>query len=594
MHRVPARRNGRCTREHPQVRGPWHHRPDPRPGPRAPTSTGRVRARCYALRPVSNLWAFLLLIGPLIFVHELGHLLAAKLLDVKATRFSLGFGPPLLRVRMGETEYCLAPIPLGGYVQLLGHVPGEDVPAADLDRALPNKPLWVRIVVLAAGPLANLALPVLLYFVYFLMLAPTSLPPAVIGTVVDGSAAEQAGLQQGDRIVAIDGRDVRSWREMSEAVYEAPGVELKVQIERDDKRLDRVITPQRKMERNELGVVTPVGRLGVISWFYAPQIGIVDQDAPAYTAGLRTGDVITSINGEPVRTREELRAMLDVTGDAQVRLTYLRATRYESSFGAFLWYESAHAQLRARGGGIGTGILPANTFLRAVDPGSPAEAAGLLPGDRVLAVDGRPFQTWEYLTEALSQRQDKPFDLEVQTPGQRPRKVTITQVKQTWRDIHKQDRQAWWFGAIPYRKTFVAPTEPIRGRFTYALSSSLSATGDAASRTWTALQQMLTFQRGVEDISSVVGIYNLAGSVAEVGPGPFLELMALLSVNLCFVNLLPIPILDGGHILFFTVEAIRRRPLGLRGRQIAAWVGLTIILLLLVIALRNDIVRFYL
>ncbi len=253
----------------------------------------------YAPSVVGNFWAFILLIGPLIFIHELGHLLAAKLVDVKATRFSLGFGPPLARVRMGETEYCIAPIPLGGYVRLLGQDPSEAIAPADAERALPAKPLWARMFVLGAGPAANLLLPIVLYFLYFLMFAPTAVPPAVLGTVVDGTAADQAELRQGDRIVAIDGEDVRSWRDMSQRIAEAPGKELRVQIERDGERIDRVVTPQKRMHRNPLGVATPVGRLGVLRRFYAPQIGIIDPESAAYVEGLRTGDVITSINTFP-------------------------------------------------------------------------------------------------------------------------------------------------------------------------------------------------------------------------------------------------------------------------------------------------------
>ena len=542
---------------------------------------------------VGNFWAFILLIGPLILIHELGHLLAAKIVDIKATRFSIGFGPPLLKARLGETEYCLAPIPLGGYVHLLGLHPGEEVAAADADRTVMAKPLWARYFVLAAGPMANLLLPVALYFLYFLTLAPATLPPAIIGTVIDGTAAAEADLEQGDRIVAIEGEDIRSWREMSKAIAEAPGREVKLQIERDGKRLDRVVTPKKVMSRNPLGVATPIGRLGVLAWFYAPQVGISDPQSPAYTAGLRTGDVITSINGEPVQTAEELARMLEVTGDAQVRLTYLRPQARAGPLDAtFLWYDSAHAQLlpRTEADG-GTGLLPANTFIRAVEPDSPAAKAGLAPGDRILEVDGKPFAKWEYLADILAQRQETPVELTVVTPGQPPRRITIAQELRKWRYIYKQDRERLVFGAHPYAKGFVPPREPIRGRFTYALSAALNETAEVMSMMWTTLGQLLTLERGVEELSSVVGIYNVAGTAAEQGPGDFLILMALLSINLGVVNLLPIPILDGGHILFFTIAAIRRRPLSQRGREIAAWVGLIIIVLLMLVAARNDFVR---
>jgi regulator of sigma E protease len=540
---------------------------------------------------MGNLWAFILLIGPLIFVHELGHLVAAKLVDVKVLRFSIGFGPPLLRARFGETEYCLAPIPLGGYVSMLGQG-NEDVPAAEHDRALSNKPLWARYFVLGAGPVANLILPIFAYFFFFLQ--STTLTPAVIGTVVSGSAADAAGLLPGDRIVAIDGQDIRSWGDMSQRISESPGVDLKVQIERDGKRLDRTVTPAKKIERNQLGVATPVGRLGVLAAFYAPQIGIIDPKSPAYLESLRSGDTITSINGEPVRTVEELQRMLESTGDGLIRLTYLRSTPVQTPMGTLLWYESAHAQLLPGKGGAGSGILPANNFIRAVDPGSPAERAGLRAGDRVLAIDGQATAQWEVLQEILTQRRLEPVSLTVQSLGEEPREVSLELEIRKWRDIYMQDRQELWFGAHPFQKIYTSDPEPIRGRFTYAAGAAFEQTGDLISMMWTTLVQMLTFERGVDELSSVVGIFKVAGTAADRGPGDFLSLVALLSVNLGFVNLLPIPILDGGHLLFFTIEAIRRRPLGQRAREIASAVGLVVILLLLLIAARNDIVRYWL
>jgi len=539
---------------------------------------------------MGNIWAFILLIGPLIFVHELGHLLAAKMVDVKVLRFSIGFGPPLLRARFGETEYCLAPIPLGGYVSMLGQG-SEDIPAAEQERALSNKPLWARYLVLSAGPLANLLLPILVYFFFFLQ--HTTLTPAVIGTVVAGSAADQAGLVQGDRIVAIDDRDIRSWQDMSQRVAKSPGIDLEVHIERDGKRLDRTVTPAKKISRNAIGVATPVGRLGVLAAFYAPQIGIIDPRSPAYLEGLRSGDTITSINGEPVRTVEELQRMLDGTGDGVVRLTYLRATSVTAPVGTMLWYASAHAQLLPGKDGSGTGILPANSFVRSVEPGSPAHRAGLRAGDRILAVDGADAGQWEVLSEVLSQRRLEPVELQVQSLGEPTRTITLQLENRTWRDIYQQDRQELWFGAKPYAKIYTSEPEPIRGRFTYAVGSAVSETGAVISMMWTTLLQMLTFERGVDELSSVFGLFKVAGTAAEQGPGEFLVLVALLSVNLGFVNLLPIPILDGGHLLFFTVEAIRRRPLSQRAREIASAIGLVIILLLLLVAARNDIIRYW-
>ncbi len=544
--------------------------------------------------PVENFLAFLLLIGPLVFFHELGHLVAAKLVDVKAVRFSIGFGPALLSKRIGETEYVLAPIPLGGYVQLLGQRPGDEA-GPDADRALSNKPLWARYFVYLAGPLANLLLPLVVYFFYF-VINITMVTPPVVGTVLPGSAAAEAGLQQGDRVVAIDGRDVRSWSEMAGRVAKTPEQELQVQLERDGKRLDRVITPKKVVRRNALGVAEASGRLGVISLFYAPEIGITDPLSPAYLEGLRTGDVITSLNGEPVRTIEELERMLAVTGDGVVRLTYLRAQTQAGPGGSYLWYESHHAQLLPRKDGDSpTGILPARTFVRSIDPGSPADAAGLKAGDRILSVGGTPLEQWVQIDDIFSTHRDEAVTFEVQSPGHKtPRLVEIALGTRTWTDIYEYEHESPWLGANQYGKSAQAPPEPLRGRFTYALSAAVDETVDVTSAIWSGLVRMLTFELGVDQLSSVVGMYAVAGRAYEQGPGQFLFLIAMVSINLFIINLLPIPVLDGGHILFFTIEAVRRRPLSQRAREIASAVGLVFILILLLVATRNDILRYVL
>ncbi len=537
--------------------------------------------------------AGILLVGPIIFFHELGHLLAAKLVDVKVTRFSIGFGRPFARFQAGETEYCLAPIPLGGYVTLLGQHPYDDIPPEEADRALGEKPLWAKWLVLAAGPLANMLLPVVLYFFFFL--SHTLQPPPIIGGVFLDSPAHEAGLIAGDRIVAIEGKDVRSWYDMQRLVGDHPEDELLLQIERDGRRFERFVTPQRTFIYNQhTKEREPIGRLGILMYFVAPQIGILDETSPAYQEGLRTGDVITSINGEPVINLDDLERQLDQRPEGQIRLTYLRATPVKAQLGTLLYYESHHAQLLPRKEtDFSTGIMPGNTFVRTVEPDSPASKAGLKPGDRILEVEHQPIKLWSAFASEVSRRPEDTIHLRVQSPGEEPRDTEITPEIRSVMTAFKSPRPYVYVGVEAYQMTSLPDAEPIRGRVTYAAENAvLESTGLLRSMA-IGMKQMFTFERGMEELGSVVGMFYVAGVAAQQGPGTFLQIAAILSMSVGLLNLLPIPVLDGGHLMFYTIEAIRRRPLSQRSREIASAVGLVIVLMLLLVALRNDIVRIF-
>jgi RIP metalloprotease RseP len=159
---------------------------------------------------------FLLLVGVLVIIHEFGHFVAAKLLDVRVLRFSIGYGRPLFRIKGAETEYQLAVFPVGGYVRILGVDDAPDAEARDRGRSFANRPLWQRLVIIFAGPAANLILPILIYFVFFA--GHTELPAAVVGDVFEDSPAARAGIASGDTVLAVDGKSVRYWEELERAI----------------------------------------------------------------------------------------------------------------------------------------------------------------------------------------------------------------------------------------------------------------------------------------------------------------------------------------------------------------------------------------
>lgn len=205
--------------------------------------------------------AFVILLGVLIFVHEAGHFLIAKLVGVKVLKFSLGFPPAMVKRKWGETEYILSWIPLGGYVKLLGEDPesGDQVSPEEQPRAFTSKPLWARMAVIVAGPLSNYLLAVVLLCIGFTAGLPVL--TSSIGKVVEGSPAMKAGIQTGDQIVAIDGARIWRWDDMRGMVERSAAEPLKVTVERQGKELTLTVTPELAQQKSLLG--EEVGRIGV-------------------------------------------------------------------------------------------------------------------------------------------------------------------------------------------------------------------------------------------------------------------------------------------------------------------------------------------
>ncbi len=213
---------------------------------------------------VTSIVAAIVVLGLLIFVHELGHFLAAKRVGVGVLRFSLGFGPVLVARRIGETEYCLSAIPLGGYVKMIGQEDDGSEPEAEL-ASQPNsfavKPLWARAAIVVAGPLGNLAFAVLLFSILFATGVPVT--KAKIGDVKEGMPAAAAGLRPGDRVLAVDDRPVRRWDELSAAIRASEGRVVRLRIERDGEELVVSLRAKRTERPNLFGEPTAVYVIGV-------------------------------------------------------------------------------------------------------------------------------------------------------------------------------------------------------------------------------------------------------------------------------------------------------------------------------------------
>jgi regulator of sigma E protease len=213
------------------------------------------------------IWA-VVLFGVLIFFHELGHFILAKLVGVKVLKFSLGFGPKIIGKKIGDTEYLISAIPLGGYVKPLGEELGEEIDEEDKQRAFNYQPVWKRVAIVIAGPVFNLVLAFLIFTVFLGLKLPVAIPDldsitTTIENVMTASPAMEAGLKSNDTIVSIDGSEVNDWNEMAKVFSENPGNELKLKVKRNETLIDITVTPEPAKAKNEAGEEITIGRIGI-------------------------------------------------------------------------------------------------------------------------------------------------------------------------------------------------------------------------------------------------------------------------------------------------------------------------------------------
>jgi regulator of sigma E protease len=445
-----------------------------------------------------SLFYFLVGILILVAVHEFGHFWVARRCGVQVLRFSIGFGNALWKKmdRRNETEYVIASIPLGGYVKMLDEREME-VPEDQAHRAFNRQPLAARSAIVAAGPLINLAFAVLVYWVVF-MLGDTILRP-VIGAVTPNSVADDAGFRAGDELIALEDRKITSWEDVVIGLLEAAEGPGNVSI--------RVKTAEGQEDFRQL-------------------------QARGLTAQLESQDPF---------------------GELGVRIGPL---------------------------------LPAE--IGEVVAGEPADQAGIQPGDRILAMAGTSVADWTALVKLIKASPGKEVGLQLERAG------SILDLRITPALHQEGDQIIGRIGAgVRIPEGFASK---YRAEVRYG---PLESMGLAVDKTWQMsslmvemLWRMITGTASVEkNLGSVISIGKAAGQSAELGLTPALKLLAQISIVLGIMNLLPIPMLDGGHLTLYAIEGIRGKPLSIATQEAANRVGLSLLLALIGVALYLDIIR---
>lgn len=432
---------------------------------------------------MTTIISFIIVLGVLIFIHELGHFLVAKYSGVGVEKFSLGFGPKLFGVKKGETEYRLSLLPLGGYVKMVGESPGETISDEDRLRSFNHQPVLNRAAIVAAGPIMNLVLAAVLLPLIFMIgiQLPAYLEqPVIVGFVAPGEAADKAGIKTGDAIATMDGHPIHDWEEFLEEFALNPGKRMKAGVVREGKLLHLDIVPDTSEK-------TGVGYGGVYPPM-KPLIGDVSEGYPAKAAGITAGDLIVSVDGKPLIHWAELEDIIHKSGEKKVFVV--------DRAGETLTFE----------------VTPkfnedANVFLVGI--------------------------------------------------------------------ARKEDYITRKYGLID------------------SIVKGYDAGEEMTERLYLVVKGLVAGQYSLKTLGGPIMIAQVAGKAAETGLAEVLSLMAFLSLQLGIINLFPIPVLDGGHIMFFGLEAIKGKPLSERFMAICQQVGIALLIGLMVLVTYNDILRIF-
>lgn len=583
-------------------------------------------------------------IGLLIFIHELGHFLVAKKIGVRVLAFSLGFGPAIFKKKWGETEYRLSLVPLGGYVKLAGEGPEEEKTGESWEFS--SKSPGQRASVFVAGVALNAVLAFIAFIVAFQIGVPFITPD--VGQVMPGWPAWESGIQRGDKIVEINGSKDLDFEDLFTIVAlsnPAAGVSLKV--ERDNKTFDVTVMPKYDEEHG----IQRIGIMPATSLEIDKIFAFENNDAPARDAGIQVKDIVTAVNGKRISAEDEFREVEAMNPGKEISLTVLRDNKEvelkvtpSKVTRRMLGISCATAILDgvknnsiASSAGLmkGDEVLEINSipvtgfsdvrklvveskdetcivtvkrnnmvnlieipfkdekakeeFLGSLTPfyglkvdslveGFPAEKIGLKPGDRIISLDEKEIKEWNTLLQMVITGQGKPMVIEWMRGNER----FVSTV-----EPQKDEKSAAGRIGVKFReKTEVKQ---------YGLSGScIVGTKKAVinvQRLYLTLKGFFSKRLSTKNVGGIILIAQASYESANVGFGKLVYFLGILSLQLALLNILPIPVLDGGHLLFLAIERIKGSPVSQRTLSIAQYIGFGLIITLVIYATRNDIMR---
>ena len=536
---------------------------------------------------------FIVILIPLVVVHEFGHFFFAKLFNVRADAFSVGFGPVLFKKQLGETEFRVSAIPLGGYVKLLGEDPTSTLSDEDKKRALHHQTPWKRFFIFFGGPLFNFIWATIVFMVMMAIGEPQV--STVVGRVLNDTPAAKAGFIPGDKILTVDGESVIKFEDLMNKLADKPAREVLVGIERSGTTTSLKVQTGSEDGFSIYGEKKPVGTIdGIIPNARMTKVGILKSDSIAAKAGIKLGDEIVSINSQKVETYEQLEKKysewaissgantkdgvnLEVkTGDSKARpVTLAIATKpvgnLETDFG----------------------LYSSELFVEAAVKDTPAEKAGLKSGEYLAAVNGVGIHRFFELRQRIQKAGEEHGKVTVTTirDGKETAYEIIPQVS-TERDPLLKKMKQFTIGVMPI-PSMLEPVMVVEQTLNpiLLLYKGTARMLDLSARNLISIGKMVQGQVSVKSLGGPILIGKLAGDSLSRGLMDFLKMMGILSIGLGVLNILPIPVLDGGHIVLLGIETLRGKALSIKQIEVVQQVGLVLILLIMGVVMKNDISR---
>ena len=528
---------------------------------------------------LSSIGPFILLIALVVFIHELGHFLVARRCGVTVEVFSLGFGPKILKYQKGETLYCISLLPLGGYVKMFGDSLTEKPPESERHRGFLYQSVPKKLAIAFGGPLMNLVLAFVIYYLLSLVGQPVFEPE--VGDVKKNTAAWSAGFRPGDRVLSLSEQPVSHWTDMDQKIKDGAGETLNFKIRSGKKEKSLSVAVSLQKNRNIFEFKREVGHIeGLTPVSAGTWVGVASPESSAHRAGLRTFDQITHINGKEVRYWRTLESRFR-RENSPLNIKVKRSTEKESTEElSFVLPRPSSDQVE---GLKAYGLERVELYLHRIGPKTPAERAGLRPGDRLLSVNGKPLHLWEDVLKEVQAHEE--MVLSYRRDGKKHE--TLIRPEKMFVEGNLKERRMIGVGPLDF---FVLPPERMEKFSLFgAVLSAGEQTGKRLEWIIMGLFRMAEGAVSPRNISGPVAIGRVAYKFFHTGFHQFLSIMALISLSLFFINLFPVPLLDGGHILFFTIEGIMGRSLDVKKLMAAQYVGLIFILSFFGFVFFNDI-----